>query len=132
MLSYDQFKTVLPDASARQSLGIQLDDARARDLLANEAQAIAFYETWIREKPDTERWSGLAIAGFILSIVGVILTANPNSTGVATTTVVLALIFSHIGAVTKKRGVVLAVFGLAIGYLGLLVCIYQFWHNSSI
>ncbi len=122
MVTFDQFKVVLADPSARASLGIELSDQQAATLLLNDAQAIAYYEQWSRPRPQ-KRWDGVAVSGFILTIIGTLFATAGRFIVVDFLLLGIGLLSSHLSTRTRYRGRGLAIAGIAIGWCGVAIAL---------
>lgn len=52
-LSFEEFRSSLPDAVSRQGLGIQLTDAQAQQVAADPQASRSWYEYWLSANPQT-------------------------------------------------------------------------------
>lgn len=131
-ITFEQFKIVIADEEARRELGLSLDSDQAAVLLGNEARAISFFQSWDQASfsgPSSPLpvhvvftpWSGTAIVGFVLSMVGTVALTYRTATMVS----IVGLIISAttITAIKdgSRRGTGLAIAGTVIGALTLLL-----------
>lgn len=100
-ISYEQFRAVLPDDAVRRELGLMIDDAMASHLLANEPQAILYYEQWSRggqrrtDMPadDAHRFNRAAVSGFVAAMLALVVWWLP-----------IASVISLIGGIASLMG----------------------------
>ena len=129
-ITYDQFKIVVRDSVARKRLGLDLSDEDAQVLSQNEAQAIAYFETWhqyeaIVRADAAGRFHSPAIAGFIFSLCSLCFVYAPfwfpgllGFVGICFSGFSLAPIRAE-----NKRGHGLAVAGTVLGAIGIAVAL---------
>lgn len=137
-ISYDQFKIVIQDAAARARLGISLSDVEADNLSTNEAQSIAYYETWnqpaaVQQASLEGKFYGQAIAGFVVSLAGfLVFYASWAPFGFGFIGLCLAGFSLTPIRVGKRRGRGLAIAGVVLGIVDIAFSILQSIIRSSI
>ncbi|WP_382304078.1 hypothetical protein [Herbiconiux sp. UC225_62] len=129
-LTLEQFRDALGDPSRRAALGLPMTEAEVREVLADESQVAAYFEIWERDQGRREGnahyWQPSAVAGFVLSVVGIVAggyaflpfawTVTPGLVVILT---IAAVLVSANGlsacAANGTRGRVLAIWGVVIG-----------------
>ena len=134
-ITLEQFCAALGDSTRRAQLGISMSDQEALDVLADEADIVAYFQIWEQDrgrKPANARhWQPTAVVGFVLALTSILaagiafLPFGPSDlVGWIPIGIVAAIVLSANGlsasTANGTRGRRLSIWGIALGSVALL------------